>query len=45
MGKTRRVIVAVAAALLMALLHSTSAQAAYICYSADQDRWVCHATP
>jgi hypothetical protein len=45
MGRTRRIFVGVAAALLMALLHSSSAQAAYVCYSTDQDRWVCHATP
>jgi hypothetical protein len=45
MGKTRRIFVGIAAALLMALLHSSSAQAAYVCYSTDQDRWVCHATP
>ena len=45
MGKTRRVMVAVATALLAAILHSSSAQAAYVCYSMDQDRWVCHATP
>jgi hypothetical protein len=45
MGRTRRLLVAVAAALLAALLHGASAQAAYICYSADHHRWVCHATP
>jgi hypothetical protein len=45
MGRTRRIVVAAAAVLTMALLHSASAQAAYVCYSADQDHWVCHATP
>lgn len=43
--KARRILMTVTAALLTMLLHSASAQAAYVCYSADQDRWVCHATP
>jgi hypothetical protein len=29
----------------MTLLQGASAQGAYVCFSADQEDWVCHSTP